>query len=66
MITIRVAFGGTVNLGNFENVKIDLEVSQDCATTSLEEALDQMQHVETELKAEYFRQKRELLTDTQD
>jgi hypothetical protein len=62
MIGIRVSYGGVVNIGNFENVKIDFEVSESLSVSSLDEALDVMLDYKLNLRRIFEEEKKRVLT----
>lgn len=52
--SISVSFGGTINLGNFSNAKVDIGASADVGTDGPEAAYDKLREfVMARVRAEY-------------
>ena len=61
MVTFTTSYGGTVNLGNFENVKLEFSLTQEAANVS--EYFRLREETLEELKAKFEWEKRKLLTE---
>jgi hypothetical protein len=52
--SVSVSFGGTINLGNFSNAKVDIGASADVGDADPAEAYDKLREfVMTRVRAEY-------------
>lgn len=62
MVTVVVRYGGTINIGNFENVKIEFEIQRTDVPSNKNFVLQELRQIRDSMEALFEESKSEILT----
>jgi len=63
MMRVVVRYGGTINIGNFENVKIEYELERDGIPADKAFAIEELRQIHRTLKDLFEETKEQVLTE---
>jgi len=61
--TITVSYGGTINIGNFSNVKVEYSITRDLTSEEEFDTVSAIRKEQEKLREVFLRERIEVLTD---
>lgn len=62
MVTVVVRYGGTINIGNFENVKLEFEIQRTDVPSNKNFVLQELRQIRDSMETLFEESKSEILT----